>query len=115
MTPPAEAAKPMPPNVDQRPSADVRSVPVLTHQTALEVVVRLGSVAQIETATDGDFPIVQIAWGTITVLVMPHSAADNQPLARCDVDRAHDLVSAALVYRDAMDQLWNSQQTAAPD
>jgi hypothetical protein len=104
-----------PADLDQRPGADVRSVPVLTHQTALEVVVRLGSVAQIETATDGDFPIVQITWGTITVLVMPHSSADNQLLARCDVDRAHDLVSAAVAYRDAMDQLWKSQQIAAAD
>lgn len=87
--------------------------PFRPHQTGAELVVRLGATADVQTIADGGFPILQVTWGSITLLVMPHAASEGVPITACDVERARDLSAAARVYLDAMEGLWSTQEGAA--
>jgi hypothetical protein len=86
------------------------SPPFRPHQTLAEMVIRLGPTADIIAIDDDDdCPMVQITWGSITVLLMPNSASESNPIALCDVSVARDLADAAAAYRDAMERLWHHQ------
>jgi hypothetical protein len=80
------------------------------HHTAVEVVVRLGATATVSTSVPDRFPILELTWGSIAVLLMPNSAFHDIPLAVCDLDRARDLQQAAQQYLDVMEALWTRQQ-----
>lgn len=93
------------------------TAPLQPYQTAAELVIRLGAVANIVNLDDdAGCPMVQITWGSITVLLTPHSASEGIPIAPCDVSVAGDLAAAARAYHDAMQRLWTrqSQQFSAP-
>jgi hypothetical protein len=80
------------------------------HHTGIEVVVRLGATATVTTSAPDQFPILEIGWGSITVLLMPNNAFHDTPLAACDLDRARDLQQAAQQYLDVMETLWERQE-----
>jgi len=83
------------------------------HHTGAEMVVLLGPTAEIGTSVDGGLPILEVAWGSITLLLMPNTASSDAPIMRCDVDRARDLHEATSVYLAAMQDLWATQQSSA--
>lgn len=84
--------------------------PFHPHWTGVEVVVRLGALAEVRTSTVAGLPLLEIVWGSITVLIQPHSAVDFAPIVECDVERGRDLLRAAADYVAAMEDLWAAQQ-----
>ena len=89
-----------------------------SHPTVVEVDVKVGATARIQTSVDDGVPTLEISWGSVTVWVSPHAACERRPIASCDVDRAGDLAATAGRYAEAMRALWTRQEqdaVEAPD
>jgi hypothetical protein len=77
--------------------------PYVAASPALETVIRLSARAVIDTDTDDcGPPILWLREGSSELLIMPSACDDGRPMDTSDLDRASDLVMAAVVYRNAI-------------
>jgi hypothetical protein len=81
----------------------------LAHHTGVDVIVKVGATADVQTIVDDGLPTLQITWGSITVLLVPHAGSEGEPLVPCDVLRARDLARAATRYARALERQWFRQ------
>lgn len=79
------------------------SEPVRPHQSAVEVVLKLGTAVDIIVDTDPQgHPILGLVLPDINVLIMPYSASEGGPITPDDLNLASELVMAAAKYRDEL-------------
>jgi hypothetical protein len=83
------------------------------HHTEIEVMIKLGPTAIVVATEDVGVPVIEIRWGSISVVIMPRNVADDEPIATCDIERARDLHTATAAYLETLEALWDRQQSAA--
>jgi len=77
--------------------------PITPHRTAVEVVLKLGTTADIIVDTDPQgHPILGFVTPEINVLIMPNSASEGGAVTQAELDQASALVMAAARYRDEL-------------